>query len=648
MNDKAKHKYASIGFIYLFGAICASFLISGVCFAVSAFFGTVFAVFLKTKKKLSIYAAILFCAFFIYALCDVAFIEKAYSLAGKTCNVSGIITEVKIPDNDTVLLEISGKAENVPVRFVLFTEDTGAKTGDKITLKAKFTSFRDNAEFSERTYYYSKGVFLKAAAADEIVITKGFSGINGGISRLSHHFISAVEKYLSGDEAGIVKAMIFGDKSSLSDKLSADIKRAGVAHMTAVSGMHLSVMCHIAAAFLGALLKSKRLFIAALSAFTILLMLFFGMTVSVLRSGIMLLIYYGSSLIYRKTSPLNSVSTALFIILAVSPWACRDMGLWLSVLGTIGVGTVAPLVCKRLKINRADTLKTAVVSSLCASACTLPAGMLCFGGFSLASVVTGLIIQPLFVIILASVPVAAVLPFLARPLLAISGFTAKIMNKIISAIGGLSFSYIETDEKSAVFILFAFAVTTLACIYFFGKRSAAKFSVLYVCVLLISVCGGNLIGRDDIKINVLSDGSSGIIIVDDKTGVSAFTLSDKGKTVRLIERHISGQRLNFICSPADGKAKYDINGKYTAYVSEGSVVLNIRGVEIGLVPLSGGGEFDIAVGCGYRKNNDIIGNFATILCDKRFYNCEDNFSAYYDKTSIVINSRGEISIKGKD
>ncbi len=664
MKGTAKHKYATIGFIYLFGLICASFLESTVCFVLFAVLAVLFALFHSKNSFAGLNLAVAAAAFLIFGICRTAFIDAGHSLIGEKHRVSGIVTECRAPDNDTVRISVSGNVNGESIKLILFTADSGITIGDRVEFDAVFSAFSDSAEFSESSYYFSKGVFLKAYAVSDISVTDGESVISF-ISHISGYFRSAVDNLFSDSGCGIIKAMFFGDKSDLSDTARADIKRSGISHLAAVSGMHLSLMVHMLAGIISVFFRrGGRRFFMIIAAYIVFLMLFFGMTASVMRSGFMMIVFYGSQLVYRKSDTLCSVGAALTIILLMNPFACRDIGLALSVLGTLGVGVAAPAAAEALKIRRFGILGRAMLPSLCVSLCTMPVGAVCFGGISFAAPVTVLLVQPFFTVILVLVPVAAVFRFLSGPVLFVAGWSARIMESIAHFIGGIPLSYTETDDMTMIlFILFIVSGTVIASVISGRMKYAVLSAALTTAAFAASLALYGIISFDDVKINIDANRGNPVVSVEDRTGISFYMLSDDSETTGIIYEKSAGSAVNFVCVseeaintaelaetggnihlPFHGSAEYNVSGLYSVTVNNSEIFLSIRGITVGILPAGSATECDIAVYSGYRENYGKGGNSATILCDKKYYNCGEAVNAFLNKTEIVIDSEGRYAL----
>ncbi len=663
MAETKKRKYTIVGFFYLLGLICAYFMGKQLSAAAFIILGIIFFV-IRIVKGREYFEIMAVAAAFLVSVCyETAFVDKVLELDGKSAYVTGRITERRSPDNDTVLLSVDGEADGIPVKFTLFASDTGIEVGDKVKFTAIFSRYINKEYFAEETYYRSKGIFLKAYADSEISVENGTADPLILMNRLSGYFMNRLDGFFSDDAGAIIKAMLFGNKSELSPRLSSNINRSGISHLTAVSGMHLSMMAHIAAAAVKVVFGRKRRVAAFVASFyVILLSLFFGMTISVIRSGIMLLFYYGGEIIGRKTRTIVSIDRALLLIIGVNPCACLDVGLWLSVLGTFGVGVVSPLMHKKLRVRRRNHIKSLLVTSLSATLCTAPVGMFCFGGISLAAVITNLLVDPLFMLIMTFTPLGLILPELLSPLIYTAGAAAYIMSYIINSIGETEISYIETDNKTMACFTAVFTVSAVISLLLFGKETAIYTAVSVFCAFIAALSAAEIAEYDNIKLSVHSDGTAAVLTVSDKSGVSVYAVSDCEKTGNMIYEYAVGRRTRFVCVAADtdnnneisqadyscelhlpenGDMTYNL-GEYSVTVKGGEIFLNIRGVSVSMTDIKSENKSDIAIRLGYGKEIESYGNSATVLCHKRFYNCNGAVNACYTPVEFVINPDGSV------
>ena len=178
---------------------------------------------------------------------------------------------------------------------------------------------------------------------------------------------------LTPDGKGLPSALLLGDRSALSDSLRRDFARAGVSHLLAISGLHVTLLFGLLEGLLRLLRTPKKvralLLLLAASGYLVLL----GFPPSATRAVIMLGSVYLSYLLSARADPLTSLGLAGALILAVTPCAVADGGFWMSYLATLGLLTVLPAVNRRLTVKEDPP---SLLSRLRIALCRLVAGLL--------------------------------------------------------------------------------------------------------------------------------------------------------------------------------------------------------------------------------------------------------------------------------
>ncbi len=195
-------------------------------------------------------------------------------------------------------------------------------------------------------------VGLRSDSEGSVAILSEDSGslrVRAGALRRS---LSARLRLLTGDSAeGLPSALLLGDKSGLSDSVRRDFARAGVSHLLAISGFHMTLLFGLLEGLLRLLRVRKRFraILLGLSALGYLILL--GFPPSATRAVVMLGCVYLSSLLRSRADPLTSLGLAGGVILTVTPCAVADAGFWMSFLATLGLITVMPLVNSLLPVG---------------------------------------------------------------------------------------------------------------------------------------------------------------------------------------------------------------------------------------------------------------------------------------------------------
>lgn len=229
-----------------------------------------------------------------------------------------------------------------------------ASIGDTVRIKANLSAPlppENDYAFDYRTYQYSRRIYLTAAGAGEMEIEKS-SKITPRIiaGRIREAAVAAGERLLRGDALGLYCAVVFGDRRHMGASLKSTLTAAGLNHIAAVSGMHLSVVTMVVMFLVSLLFGRRRLGTLAAMLAVIAFTIVTGAGTSVVRACIMSLIYLSSRLIYREADPLSSLSAAVTLMLLFNPMIIYSSGFQLSVMATLGILLFMPLWTERLKI----------------------------------------------------------------------------------------------------------------------------------------------------------------------------------------------------------------------------------------------------------------------------------------------------------
>lgn len=214
-----------------------------------------------------------------------------------------------------------GNRLTVPVRYYTAGEITGEST----------------------TYYTARGVFLRLYCQGEpLAVEDGRAGALRYLpQRMARRLAESIRRVFSPETAGLIAALLTGEREGLDTQALSDLKASGLMHITAVSGLH----CGILIALLGALL-GRRQRLTALVGYPVLLfyMVMVGCSPSVVRSCIMAGFLLAAPLAGREGDAPTALGAALLTILAGNPYAVASVSLQLSFAAVAGLLVVTPRV----------------------------------------------------------------------------------------------------------------------------------------------------------------------------------------------------------------------------------------------------------------------------------------------------------------
>ena len=164
----------------------------------------------------------------------------------------------------------------------------------------------------------------------------------------------------SKETAGLVKTIFVGDKSMLDEEIKNTFSNVGIAHLLAISGLHISIIVAILSLILDKL-KAKR--VVKLVVMFVLLLLYCyvcNFSPSVVRASLMSLMFLFSGVMGEKYDKVNAMSFSAILILIVKPLYIFDAGFLLTYFCVFSIFTLyKPFVklLKKLKIKKNKQLK---------------------------------------------------------------------------------------------------------------------------------------------------------------------------------------------------------------------------------------------------------------------------------------------------
>ena len=196
---------------------------------------------------------------------------------------------------------------------------------------------------------------------------------------------------LYGPRAPIVDALVLGRRGDIDPELRAEFVAAGLAHLLAISGLHVGII----AAWIAVLgrtlgLGPRAAWLSAAGAWGYVLLL--GFPAPATRAATFVAI--GAVARGRQRHPRSGavLAVAVLVVLAVDPDAAGQAGAWLSVAAVWGTAEAGAVVRRMRRPHPAVRLLAASVGAVLATA---PITARVFGQVSLAGVVTNLVAVPL-------------------------------------------------------------------------------------------------------------------------------------------------------------------------------------------------------------------------------------------------------------
>jgi competence protein ComEC len=146
---------------------------------------------------------------------------------------------------------------------------------------------------------------------------------------------------LTPNDAGMLNAMLFGDRSSLTQKLRVGFQRTGSFHLFVVSGMHVALLAGLVFWIARRLRLRNWLATLLTLALTYAYALLTGFGVPVQRALLMTAVFLLARLLSRQRNPLNALGAAALAVLIWSPRALFEASFQMTFLAIVAIAGIA-------------------------------------------------------------------------------------------------------------------------------------------------------------------------------------------------------------------------------------------------------------------------------------------------------------------
>lgn len=284
-----------------------------------------------------------------------------YDLKENTVIVQGKIYKIENTAFGTNIylkgVEVENGEKSVSVKriFVNTEKIPNVKIGNIIKVRGKLRQFEEAANkgnFDSKKYYLSLGFYGKIEAGTIEVINSDYSGIRQGLYEMRMEIIERLEKLCSDNKGifsiinnknGIIGAIILGDKTDLDSDIKELYSVSGIAHILAISGLHISF---IGMAIYRLLRRRFRfLFSAAVSIPVVLSFgIMSGFGISTMRAIIMFILKIIGEVLGRKYDAITAISLAGLVLLVQNPFVVCNSGFQMSFGAIIAIVLILPIV----------------------------------------------------------------------------------------------------------------------------------------------------------------------------------------------------------------------------------------------------------------------------------------------------------------
>lgn len=345
--------------------------------------------------------------------------------------------------------------------YVKYKDENLFEIGYKLKIIGEFDkpdTARNTGGFDYQKYLYSDNVYGTINCSYVEIIDKD---VNNLVYSLQNKIRNNMLKIFDKETAGILIGMLIGETNDISESTQENFKESGITHLLAVSGANVMMIISISNFLFSKLVGRKYDYIFSVS-FIIFFTLIASSSASVVRASIMAITNIILNLLLKKSNPIYNLSFSVLLITIFNPLAIENVGLVLSIFGTLGIILLSKDLNTILgKLVQNKLLKETASVTLSAQIFLLPIMAYYFNNVSLVSLISNLITVPIseslsvislcsFITSLISIKIAKILTFVPKVIVKYVLF----MSKTCADLDFLNFT-VETPKLWMILIFYS-------------------------------------------------------------------------------------------------------------------------------------------------------------------------------------------------
>lgn len=278
----------------------------------------------------------------------------------------------------------------------------------------------------------------------------------------------------AGDAMGIdcgqsmlfMRAVLLGYTDGLyASALYQAVRVDGLAHLVAVSGAHLVIVCGLAVALMRRMAFARRWMIAGQVLLIACYLTLTGAPVSAIRAAVMASLASLSFFSGRRPYALGGLSACIVVMLAANPTAAFSMSLLLSAGSTFGIIMFTPLFGAWMggpPRQGAPVALEPLALTLAASLVTMPVSACLFGQVSVIAPLANLVAAPVFTFVCAvgyaAMALSAMVPVVGPVLLGLLMIVVEAFCRLLDLLSRIPFAAVPAYIPPPAAVLAAVGV----------------------------------------------------------------------------------------------------------------------------------------------------------------------------------------------
>ncbi|WP_106828887.1 ComEC/Rec2 family competence protein [Parabacteroides pacaensis] len=336
--------------------------------------------------------------------------ENKWDCPSQKIIAQGIITDISQQKENSILYPVTlfSYKENDTLHFcyqkvyAYFEKDSmlsALQPGDQLLLYTHFYSLATQQKTNKNFYSYLRNKRISSTAYISKENWKKVSLHSSFLYRLKSERKCLLDRLdslsVTRKEKGILAALVLGYTGGMEKETRTSFSSVGVAHLLAVSGFHVAIVCSFITLLLSFLPPYPMIQLIKYLVTLVVIWLFVciaGMAIPAVRAALMFSLYLTGVFFRRSSEKYNTLAMAAFILLVYDPYSIFDIGFQLSFVAVGSILYLQPRFMQWMEI-RNPVIRypwEGIIVAMSAQIGTMPLCLYAFGTFPLLFLFTNL------------------------------------------------------------------------------------------------------------------------------------------------------------------------------------------------------------------------------------------------------------------
>jgi len=291
-------------------------------------------------------------------------------------------------------------------------------------------------QFDARLYYQTKRIVLLCYAAQAVLTDGSVRRFPELMCRIRADLSERCVSLFGERQGGVLMAMLLGDRTELPDEIQGLYQKSGMAHLLAISGLHVSIF----GMSLYRLLRKAGCSYKASGFPAMGLVLFYGsltgMGISTVRAVLMFLLAVTADFLGRSYDMLTALAAAALLLLIEQPLYARSASFLLSFGAVLGIGVLYPAVQSLCPLKRKWV--QAFLVSFSIQVFTLPLTLKFYYEIPIYSMFLNLLVIPLMTVLMFGGIAALAVSFFSLKAAVVLAVVCRVVLRIYEWAGNIT------------------------------------------------------------------------------------------------------------------------------------------------------------------------------------------------------------------